>query len=73
VAPVADSAVEEPAQMVTSEPAFVVGISFTVTVTVAALLQLPVVPIAVYVVVTVGLAETLAPVVADKPVAGDHV
>ena len=31
------------------------------------------VPITVYVVVSVGLAVTAAPVVADRPVAGDHV
>jgi len=31
------------------------------------------VPVTVYVLVVVGLAITLAPVVADRPVAGDHV
>ena len=31
------------------------------------------VPVTVYVVVTLGEATTLTPVVADKPVAGDHV
>ena len=45
----------------------------TVTVTVAVLLQDKVlVPVTVYVVVTVGEAETLEPVVAERPVDGDH-
>ena len=46
----------------------------TVTVTFAVLAQ-PVVgavPVTVYVVVAVGLAETVAPEVEDSPVAGDH-
>ena len=50
------------------------GIGFTVTVTVPVLTQpAALVPVMVYVVVAVGLAVTLVPVVALKPVAGDHV
>jgi len=49
-----------------------VGVGFTVTTTVAASEQLPVVPVTVYDVVTVGLAVTLAPTVALNPVAGVH-
>jgi hypothetical protein len=36
-------------------------------------LQLPDVPVTVYVVVAAGLADTVAPVVEPRPVAGDHV
>jgi hypothetical protein len=46
------------------------GLSITVTVTVVELEQLPVVPVTVYVVVTVGFALTVAPVVIERPVAG---
>ena len=49
-----------------------VGNGFTVTVTVAVLLHPAVVPVTVYVVVAPGLAVTVAPVVADSPVAGDQ-
>lgn len=48
------------------------GIGLTVTVVVAVLEQAPFVPVTVYVVVVVGLAVTVAPVVADNPVAGDQ-
>jgi hypothetical protein len=49
------------------------GRGFTTTVTVAVPEQAPVVPVTVYVVVVAGLAVTVAPVVADKPVAGVQV
>jgi len=50
-----------------------IGQWVTVTVTDALLLQVfDAVPVTVYEVVDDGLAVTLAPVVADKPVAGDH-
>lgn len=44
----------------------------TVTTTVVDELQPDVVPVTVYVVVLAGLAVTVAPDVADKPVEGDH-
>lgn len=44
----------------------------TLTVTVPVLVQPEVVPVTVYVVVLAGLAVTVAPVVADNPVAGDQ-
>lgn len=47
-----------------------VGVGFTVMVTEAVELHVPEVPVIVYVVVTVGLAVTLAPVVVLNPVAG---
>ena len=49
------------------------GLALTVTVTVVVPVQ-PVraVPVTVYVVVVVGLAVTIAPVVPDKPVPGAH-
>jgi hypothetical protein len=51
-----------------------VGIGLTVTVTVVVPTQpAALVPVTVYVVVAAGFAVTLVPVVADKPVAGDHV
>jgi hypothetical protein len=52
-----------------------VGNGLTVTATVAVLLQpvTPLVPVTVYVVFEAGFAVTVAPVVADKPVEGDHV
>ncbi len=49
------------------------GVGLTVTVTVATHGLHPPVPVTVYVVVTAGLAVTLAPVVADNPAAGDQV
>ena len=52
----------------------ITGVGFTVTVTVVVPTQpAALVPVIVYVVVEGGFAETLAPVVADKPVEGDHV
>jgi hypothetical protein len=56
--------------MATFAPALIDGIGLTVTVTVAVLLQPNEVPVKVYVVVTVGDAMTLDPVVAERPVAG---
>ena len=51
----------------------IAGLGFTVTVTVVVLLHpAALVPITVYVVVAAGLAVTVAPVVADKPVEGLH-
>ena len=51
-----------------------VGRGFTLTITVAVELQFaPSEPVTVYVVVAVGLAERLLPVVALKPVDGVHV
>jgi len=50
------------------------GAGLTETITVAVLLQpAPLNPVTVYVVVEPGFAVTVAPVVADKPVEGDHV
>jgi hypothetical protein len=50
------------------------GTGLTLTVTVAVLAHpLLFVPVTVYVLVEDGLAVTLAPVVADRPVPGDHV
>ena len=54
-------------------PPVSVGIAPTLTVTVAVLLHIPLLPATVYVVVVVGFALTLVPVVADKPLPGDHV
>lgn len=64
----------EPAHTGELLPAVGVGNEFTVTVTVAVLVQpAAVVPVTVYVIVEVGLAVTVAPVVDDKPVPGLHV
>ena len=72
--PVAVSVVDEPLQIAMLEPPLIVGNVFTVTVTLAVLLQpFELVPVTVYVLVVVGLAVTLAHVVQDKPVAGVHV
>jgi hypothetical protein len=73
VPPVAVMPVEEPEHIVTEDPALTEGVAFTDTTLVAVPLQLPVVPVTVYVVVVVGVAVTLAPVVAESPVDGDHV
>ena len=71
--PVAVSVVDEPLHIATLEPPPMVGRVLTVTITLALLLQpFPSVPVTVYVLVVVGLAVTLAHVVQDKPVAGDH-
>jgi hypothetical protein len=48
-------------------------LGFTVTVEVAVLEQAPILPVTVYVIVVVGLAVTLLPVVPLRPVAGDQV
>ena len=51
----------------------IAGNGFTVTVTVAVLLQpIEFVPVTVYVVVTAGVAVTFTPVVADNPVDGSQ-
>jgi hypothetical protein len=59
--------------MVTVDPALIDGVAFTETTFVPVPVQPFVVPAIVYVMVDVGLAVTLAPVVADNAVAGDHV
>lgn len=64
--------VDAPAQIV-PELTVTTGNGVTVTVEVAVLLQPEVVPVIVYVVVEDGFAVTLAPVVDDSPVEGDHV
>ena len=72
-APVAVSVVLEPLQMVAAGT-LMVGNGLTVTVTVVVPTQPAAeVPVTVYVVVVVGFAVTLAPVVALNPVAGDQV
>ena len=51
-----------------------VATGLTVTVTNVKLIHPPAsVPVTVYVVVTAGFAETLVPVVEDKPAAGLHI
>ena len=73
-APVAVSEVEPPTQIAGGIGTVTVGLEFTVTETVAVLLQ-PVagaVPVTVYVVVAVGFATTVAPVDGVKPVVGDQ-
>ena len=76
VAPLAVNVVELPEHMV-GEPAdtVMVGVVFTVTTTVFVPVQVTgeVEPVTVYVVVTVGLAVTVAPVVALNAVFGAHV
>jgi hypothetical protein len=63
--------VDEPAHIATFDPPLIVGNALTLTVTVAVLEQPPATdPVTVYVLVEAGLAVTLAPVVADRPVAG---
>lgn len=60
--------------MVWSAPALTVGMGLTVTVTTSVFTQpFAFVPVTVYVVVLAGDALTLAPEVALRPVAGDHV
>jgi hypothetical protein len=73
VPPVAVIVVGTPIQVVTPEPALIVGIGFTDTCTVAVLGQPLSVPVTVYTVVEDGFAVTFEPVVADKAVAGLHV
>jgi len=74
VPPLAVNIVDEPLHIVTSEPPLMVGTGFTDTWTVAVFTQpLASVPVTVYVMVLVGLAVTLEPVVADRAVPGVHV
>ena len=49
-----------------------VGVGFTVIVCKVVLVQVPIEPVTVYVIVTVGFAVTVEPVVELKPVDGDH-
>jgi hypothetical protein len=71
--PLAVSVADAPLQIETPEPALIAGNGLTVTVTVALFVHpLLVMPVTVYVLVVVGLAITVAPVVAERPVAGDH-
>lgn len=73
-APLAVSVVELPAQIVTEVGETVtLGEAFTVIVDVAVFVQPLAVPVTVYVVVVVGEAVTVAPVVVFNPVPGDHV
>ena len=74
VAPLAVIVPELPVQIVSPVAMFVVGIGLTVTVRVCVFThELLLVPVTVYVVVTVGEAVTVVPVVADSPVEGFHV
>ena len=59
--------------MVTFDPALTPGRLFTDTCTVAVFVQVPEVPVTVYIVVEVGFAVTEAPVVALSAVPGAHV
>jgi hypothetical protein len=70
--PLAVIAVDEPKHTVSLTPASIVGFGFTVTVVVPVALHPALVPTIEYIVVTVGLAVTLAPVVELRPVAGDQ-
>jgi len=73
VAPLAVNVVELPEHIVGGADKDTVGVTFTVITTVcAALVQPPVVPVTVYVIVEPGLAVTLAPVVALRFVFGDQ-
>jgi uncharacterized membrane protein (DUF4010 family) len=73
-APVAVRAVDEPAHIPTLVPAVTTGNGLTETVVVDEPTHPKLlVPVTVYVVVADGVAVTLAPVVADRPVAGNHV
>jgi hypothetical protein len=49
------------------------GVGFTVIETVVVEVHEPAVPVMVYEVLIVGEANTIAPVVAERPVAGNHV
>ena len=71
--PVAFSAMLEPAQIATPDPALMTGKVFTVTVVVAVFVQPAAVPVTVYVVDTVGLTVTVAPTVELMAVLGDQV
>jgi len=72
LAPLAVKVAGDPAHML-GEFTVIVGFGFTVTVDVVVPVQPAAeVPVIVYVVVAAGLAVTLAPVVALKPVEGLH-
>ena len=73
MAPLAVSVVELPEHIVGGADKLIVGVGLTVTTTVFVPVHPAIVVDAVYVVVTVGFAVTVAPDVALKPVAGDHV
>jgi hypothetical protein len=65
--------VEFPEHIVGGADSVIVGVVFTVTTIVfVALVHPPVVPVTLYVVVVVGLADTLEPVVALRFVFGDQ-
>jgi hypothetical protein len=72
LAPLAVSVALCPMQMVGFGVTVTTGIGFTVTVTCAVAVHPRTSPVTVYVVVVVGFAVTVAPVVELKPVAGDH-
>lgn len=73
VAPLATRPVFEPEQIAEEGGVTITtGAAPTVTITVLLLVQVPFEPITVYVVVTVGVAVTVAPVLALKPAAGDQ-
>lgn len=73
-APFATNETESPEQNVVAPEGVMatVGDVLIVTITESVALQLPLTPVMVYVVVDTGLAVTEAPVVALKPVAGNH-
>ena len=71
-APLAVSVVFCPVQMVMFGETVTTGTGFTVTVTCAVAVHPSASPVTVYVVVDVGFAVTIEPVVALSPVAGDH-
>jgi len=58
--------------MATLEPPLTAGSGFTETITNASAVPQLLVPVTVYIVVTVGVAVTLVPVVADNPAPGIH-
>ena len=71
LAPVALSVADWPGQMLPTEAVALTEIcAVTPKAIVAVLLQLPLLPVTVYNVGTEGEAETIAPLVADKPAAG---
>jgi hypothetical protein len=70
-APEAVSVVLLPLHMATSGDTVTVGLGCTITSTVVVLVHpVKLVPVTVYIVVTAGLAVTVAPVVDDRPAAG---
>ena len=71
-APLAVSVVLLPAQIVVVPDTVIVGIGFTVTVTVVVPVQEPCVPLTVYVVVAAGDATGFEMLALLRPVAGDH-